>query len=387
MAMAMVDCWQLATIGMWVDKLDAGGALKLICDTFTWETLWEGAVELNQQVAGKQLDKKIPMNRDQGEQKDRVKILGSNILASLQELKNVADPPAFVVTSTSLAFVPGVVKSNVEAEPAVTARLDNIEKMMENLSKGFSELKKGQPNQWPALQLNGVPLPAEGAVLGHAAAQGGGHRPPQQARNRQQATLPIGGQGLRDRSDSRKRKAEAEQVQANQHEQVPEQDQAGQRPWNQVVAGRGRRKVQYGTSQVKVTGGEAAPYDVFVGNTHPDTTENIIKEVLAQVALKMPEDMKLEEPLQILEVECLTKPRTDGRKLWTKNWRVQVSNRFREHMLRPEAYPMGWSSRRYFPALRAARPPVPPLNPVQHQPDPKRPNLGPSQDGTASADQ
>ena len=51
MAMAMVDCWQWATISMWVDKLDAGGALKLICDTFTWEALWEGAVELNQQVA------------------------------------------------------------------------------------------------------------------------------------------------------------------------------------------------------------------------------------------------------------------------------------------------------------------------------------------------
>ena len=283
------------------------------------------------------------------------------------------------MTSTSLAFVPGVVKSNVEAEPAVTARLDNIEKMMENLSKGFSELKKGQSNQWPALQVNGGPVP-EGAAPGHAAAQGGGHRPPQQfggARTRQQATLPIGGQGLRDRSDSRKRKAEADQVQANQHEQAPEQDQAGQRPWNTVVAGRGRRKVQYGTSQVKVTGGKAAPYVVFVGNT----IATIVKEVLAQVSQNMPEEMKLQEPFQVLEVECLTKPRTDGRKIWTKNWRVQVSNKFREHMLRPEAYPMGWSSRRYFPA-RAARPAVPPLNPVQHQPDPKRPNLAQTQEGS-----
>ena len=72
------------------------------------------------------------------------------------------------MTSTSLAFVPGVVKSNVEAEPAETARLDNIEKMMENLSKGFSELKKGQSNQWPALHVNGFPVP-EGAAPGHAA--------------------------------------------------------------------------------------------------------------------------------------------------------------------------------------------------------------------------
>ena len=114
---------------------------------------------------------------------------------------------------------------------------------------------------------------------------------------------------------------------------------------NDVAAGRGRRKkVQYGTSKLRVTGGDAAPYDVFVGNTHPDSTEEIVKDVLKKVSEAMAEDLKLTEPLEILEVECLTKPKDDGRKLWTKNWRVQVPNRFREHMLRPEAYPVGWSS-------------------------------------------
>ena len=198
-----------------------------------------------------------------------------------------------------------------------------------------SELKKDTQNQWPAIQLNGVPVPAGGSMPGQAP-QGGGQRAAQQngrARGGQE-NLPIGGQGLRERSDSRKRKADAEQQ--GSQEQPSNQNQQVERPWNQVV-GRGRKKVQYGTSQVKVTGGEAAPYDVFVRNTHPDTTENIVKEVLAQVSLNIPEEMKLEEPLSILEVECLTKPRTDGRKSWTKNWRVQVSNRFREHILRPEA--------------------------------------------------
>ena len=89
----------------------------------------------------------------------------------------------------------------------------------------------------------------------------------------------------------------------------------------------------------------------------------------------MPEELKLSEPLEILEVECLTKPRDDGRKLWTKNWRVQVSNRFREHMLKPEAYPVGWSSRRYFPA-RAPRQQVTALDPTNQQPVQKRPNMG-----------
>ena len=100
----------------------------------------------------------------------------------------------------------------------------------------------------------------------------------------------------------------------------------------------------------------------------------------------MPEDMKVAEPLEILEVQCLTKPRSDGSRIWTKNWRVRVSNKFRVHMLRPEAYPAGWSSRRYFPA-RAARPVVPPLHPVDQVPAQKRPNLGQGPDGQDATDQ
>ena len=154
----MVDSWKLVTIGMWVDKVEKDGALSLICDTFDWEELWEAAAELNQQSAARQLQVQIPKNRDQGDLKNRVKVLGSAVLASLQELKSHADPPVFVVTSTSLAMVPGVIKSTVKAEPAVASRLDNMEKIMEELSKGFKEIKSSQETQWPALQLNGVPM-------------------------------------------------------------------------------------------------------------------------------------------------------------------------------------------------------------------------------------
>ena len=47
----------------------------------------------------------------------------------------------YVVSSGNLFQVPGVIKDNVNDEPAVTARLDNIEKMVENLTKGFNEMK------------------------------------------------------------------------------------------------------------------------------------------------------------------------------------------------------------------------------------------------------
>ena len=66
--------------------------------------------------------------------------------------------------------------------------------------------------------------------------------------------------------------------------EIPQQ----KRPtWNDVDKGRGRkpRPVQYGTAKVNVAGGEAIrPYDVVIGNTHPGSTEEIIKEVLNEVA-------------------------------------------------------------------------------------------------------
>ena len=72
--------------------------------------------------------------------------------------------------------------------------------------------------------------------------------------------------------------------------------------------GRKPRPVQYGTAKVNVAGGEARPYDVVIGNTNPGSTEEIVREVIQEVAKSMTGEDKLDEPLQILEVECLTKP-------------------------------------------------------------------------------
>ena len=53
---------------------------------------------------------------------------------------------------SSLLQVPGDIKDTVHVEPAVTVRLDNIERMV------GKEMKAGQAApQWPALQVNGVP--------------------------------------------------------------------------------------------------------------------------------------------------------------------------------------------------------------------------------------
>ena len=60
----------------------------------------------------------------------------------------------------------------------------------------------------------------------------------------------------------------------------------------------------------------------MIGNTHPGSTEEIMRDVLIRVAEGMPEELKLDSPLEILEVECLTKPRTDGSRIWTRTWRI-----------------------------------------------------------------
>ena len=37
---------------------------------------------------------------------------------------------------------------------------------------------------------------------------------------------------------------------------------------------RNPRKINYGKSTITVAGGEAAPYEVFIGNTNPASTED-----------------------------------------------------------------------------------------------------------------
>ena len=108
MAGAMVDSWKLATINMWLDRLDKDEALKLIIDNFTWDELWEPAAELNQLCVAREMARQIPRNKDQGDLKDRVNVLGNAVLGSIQELKSRIDNPVYVVTTANLFQVPGV---------------------------------------------------------------------------------------------------------------------------------------------------------------------------------------------------------------------------------------------------------------------------------------
>ena len=90
------------------------------------------------------------------------------------------------------------------------------------------------------------------------------------------------------------------------------------------------------------------PFDIVIGNTHLNTEKETVEQVLIDISKNMPADMKLDEDLVISEVEKLV-PEREGYIPWTASWRVRVSSKFREHMLRPESIPLGWTSRRFFP--------------------------------------
>ena len=61
------------------------------------------------------------------------------------------------------------------------------------------------------------------------------------------------------------------------------------------------RKVSYGKSKVTLAGAEAAPIDIFIGNTNPLATPEMIKTVLANSAQQLPDKLQL----AVIEVKCL----------------------------------------------------------------------------------
>ena len=119
----------------------------------------------------------------------------------------------------------------------------------------------------------------------------------------------------------------------------------GQYQYQQVPPRRQPRKVTYGTKNIGSTGAEAAPIEMFVGNTNPRATKEIVASVLKDCAKDMPEKPELE----ILDVRCLTNPERDPNPR-TRSWVVRVPFCFKSLMENDEFYPAGWCHRKYFPA-------------------------------------
>ena len=143
---------------------------------------------------------------------------------------------------------PVTITDNVQAEPAVTARLDNIEKMIEKLSQGFNEIKTSKGTQWPPLlQVNGASAQISQGQQGHGQPSQGqiGQRQAEIGGGQQQLDSGARGPGnFRARTPSVKRSADVAELGEIQAEQG--QGGQGDMPWSQVVGknqGRKPRKV------------------------------------------------------------------------------------------------------------------------------------------------
>ena len=106
------------------------------------------------------------------------------------------------------------------------------------------------------------------------------------------------------------------------------------------------------------------PFEAYIGNTHPKSKPEIIEKYLRECFDNAPSDIKPEGSFEVIKIECCTKPRDDGKEPWCLNWRVTIDQKFRDYILNPDAIPVGWTSRRYYPP-RAKRPPAADLHPAK----------------------
>ena len=105
------------------------------------------------------------------------------------------------------------------------------------------------------------------------------------------------------------------------------------------------RKVTYGKSKVTMDGAEAAPIEIFIGNTNPRATPEIITDVMKKCAEDLPEKIALE----VVEVKCLNNLEVDPNPR-TRCWKITVPYKYKELMVRDELYPTGWSHRQFYSA-------------------------------------
>ena len=124
--------------------------------------------------------------------------------------------------------------------------------------------------------------------------------------------------------------------------------QEGEQPF-QPVNNRRRRPVNHGSSRVEVDeAGVAAPIEIYVGNTTPAATEEVVKNVLIKCAKAFNPDTDF----SVVEVVRLATHIENPR---TKCWKVVIPHKFKDIIEKDELYPSGWCHRKFF-APRSSQP-------------------------------
>jgi hypothetical protein len=291
-----------------------------------------------------------------------------DVVNTLEKLSSGATMPRFLVQSDDLPRVgPLLGAVSVGDERGVSARLEALEAAQR---AGIDEVKRMvvaslargavvQPTA-PDIVVTG-PL-AYAAVAGGAGGPGGSvagsapaHRPPPPAQQEQffgRLSRATGagrqaGQGARvERSTSKKRRL---------GEEGEWQDVAPRRK------PRPRAKAGSGTADLEGYTDLAGPEHFWLGNTLPNTTPDMVRELLGKCA----EGLSVEN-FVINDVITLTKE-TDP---WSRTWRVTVPARLKDIMMTPAMYPRGWKHRVFNVGSRRQPEAVAPAAPMEGQESP-----------------
>ena len=326
----------LGTVHMYHEKLPRSDVLELIETNFD-----EGEIFAALGVLHDALGMDAPHGRQTSTNRTAVAAYAIDLYDTVSKLVNDGKLPLIVVSSDDLARLPLSKKTMDNAEvTTVNCRLETLENMMKDMASKVNKMseKPSFANAVPTVVVDNAPKVGGGS----GGAGGNGQGPP--ARPVREKS-PAVKRGYNDAvKDARDNSADDKDFQAVNHRRKP-------------------RKMNYGTNKIEEVDAEAAPIDVFVGNTNPRATEEIIKRVLIKCAERMPE----KPDLKILEVKLLTNPERDPHPRF-KSWKVRVPYAFKTLLEDNSFYPDGWSHRKYFPKRlnqdRNVRPHLDPNDPV-----------------------
>ena len=337
--------WLVATIAMWSDSIVKQDCIEMLVKTVKYADLEDARLV----ISGHQ--EKFPIMKIPAVQSGEAVTLATRLFDKIVDLKNME--VGLFVPFTQLHLVPGVKKTggSAESEAAISARMSRVELQQESILDMLKDIKnqnqRAVQQPAPALQVNGAP--AAGSSFGPAL---------ERTRAQQQ-------HGDRSRSNSTSKRLRME-MEGGASGTAPGATGGGGgnndgTSYRDVTRRRRPKQGVQGTSKVVIKEAAAiAPVEFHIGNTHVDSDADTVKRVLKLVASALPAEMALDGELEVEVVECLTKEK-EGYKPWCKNWRVRVPQKHKQHMMRPEALPEGWTSRRFYPA-RPPRPPPPPAH-------------------------
>ena len=336
----------LATISMWKNTgtgISVQDLVKKVCGTFKFADLTESSDVFNAAVEklGDEFRVKGVKNQDQNK-------LAENIVLGMERLKNKTKCE-FLVDSNELGKVPGVSPCAVNPveNGEILSKIQILESQLEKVLQSQNSLQQAVSRGLSQI------IPKSGPSLSVPQSQ---NIPGITPRPR----VPSFSTGTPTRSTSKKR---SRQEGAGDNQPAAGGATAGgvaasggagganKETWA-VVANRTKPKRKpptRGTSKVELTKSVVAPFDLFIANTDVMCEANDIKEALKKVAEQAPEDIRPDEQFEVIDAELMTKE-IEGIRMRRKSWRVRVAWKYREYILKPDALPCGWTSRRYFPS-------------------------------------